>query len=54
MEATGLFTNAKVTGKNAACILSISDHLITNESTSAQQRQTTFDDMIKIALESIL
>ena len=54
MEATGLFTNAKVTGKNAACILSISDHLITKESTSAEQRQTTFDDMIKIALESIL
>jgi len=53
MEATGLFTNAKVTGKNAACILSISDHLITHESTSAEQRQTTFDDMIKIALESI-
>jgi len=54
MEATGLFTNAKATGKNAACILSISDHLITNESTSAEQRETTFDDMIKITLESIL
>ncbi len=53
MEATGLFTNANVLGKNAACILSISDHLITHESTSAEQRQTTFDDMIKIALESI-
>ncbi|MBL0708819.1 MAG: purine-nucleoside phosphorylase [Sulfurimonas sp.] len=54
MEATGLFSNAKATGKNAACILSISDHLITGESTSAKQRQTTFDDMIKVALESIL
>jgi purine-nucleoside phosphorylase len=53
MESTGLFTNAKATGKNAACLLSISDHLITQESTSATQRQTTFDDMIKIALESI-
>ena len=53
MESTGLFTNAKATGKNAACLLSISDHLITQESTSAKQRQTTFDDMIKIALESI-
>ena len=54
MESTGLFTNAKVTGKNAACLLSISDHLITGESTSSGQRQTTFDNMIKIALESIL
>ena len=54
MESTGLFTNAKATGKNAACLLSISDHLITGEQTSAQQRETTFDDMIKIALESIL
>ena len=54
MESTGLFTNAKATGKNAACLLSISDHLITGEQTSAQQRQTTFDDMIKVALESIL
>jgi purine-nucleoside phosphorylase len=54
MESTGLFTNAKATGKNAACILSISDHLITGELTTAQERQTTFDDMIKVALESIL
>lgn len=54
MESTGLFTNAKATGKNAACLLSISDHLITAEETTAQQRQTTFDDMIKVALESIL
>ncbi|MCP4970891.1 MAG: purine-nucleoside phosphorylase [Arcobacter sp.] len=54
MESTGLFTNAKATGKNAACILSISDHLITGELTSAQQRQTTFSDMINIALESVL
>ena len=54
MESTGLFTNAKATGKNAACLLSISDHLITGEETTAKERQTTFDDMIKVALESIL
>ena len=54
MESTGLFTNAKATRKNAACILSISDHLVTGELTTAQERQTTFDDMIKVALESIL
>lgn len=53
MESTGLFVNAKATGKNAACLLSISDHLVTGEATSAQERQTTFDDMIKVALNSI-
>lgn len=53
MESTGLFTNAKATGKKAACILSISDHLITGEATSPQERQTTFDDMIRIALNSL-
>ncbi len=53
MESTGLFTNAKATGKKAACLLSVSDHLVTNEKTTAEQRQTTFDDMIKVALESL-
>ncbi|WP_458701030.1 purine-nucleoside phosphorylase [Sulfurospirillum sp. 1307] len=53
MESTGLFTNAKATGKNAACLLSISDHLITNEQTTSKQRETTFNDMIKVALESL-
>lgn len=54
MESTALFTNAKACGKNAACILSISDHLITGEKTTPQERQTTFSNMIEIALESIL
>lgn len=53
MESTGLFANAKATGKKAACLLSVSDHLITKEETTAEQRQTTFDDMIKVALESL-
>ncbi len=53
MESTGLFTNAKATGKKAACILSISDHLVTGEATSPQERQTAFDDMIRIALNSL-
>ena len=53
MESTGLFVNAKATGKKAACLLSISDHLVTNKATTAEQRQTTFDDMIKVALESL-
>jgi purine-nucleoside phosphorylase len=53
MESTALFTNAKATGKSAACLLSISDHLVTKEETTAKQRETTFSDMIKVALESL-
>ncbi len=53
MESTGLFINAKATGKKAACLLSISDHLVTGEETTAKQRQTTFDDMMKVALEAL-
>jgi len=53
MESTGLFVNAKATGKQAACLLSISDHLLTSEATSAHDRQTTFNDMIQVALESL-
>ena len=54
MEASALFTNARATGKRAACLLSISDHLVTGAATTAQERQTTFDTMIRIALESAL
>jgi len=53
MESTGLFVNAKATGKKAACLLSISDHLVSHEATTAQERQTTFHDMIKVALEAL-
>ena len=54
MEAFALFHNANVLGKKAACILTISDNLVTKESLSSIDRQTGFDEMIKLALESIL
>ena len=54
MESTGLFVNAKALGKKAACILSISDHLVTGLATTAEERQTKFKDMMTIALESII
>ncbi len=53
MESYALFINAKATSKNAACLLSISDHLVTKEVTTAKERETTFNDMIEIALESL-
>lgn len=50
MESFALFHNAKVTGKKAACLLTISDNLSTMEMTTAEQRQKSFTNMMKIAL----
>ena len=51
MEAAGLYLNAARLGKNALAICTISDHLFTGESLSAKERQTTFTQMMEIALE---
>lgn len=50
MESFALFANAKATGKNAACLITISDNLVTGELTTSEERQTAFTNMIKIAL----
>lgn len=52
MESFALFANAKATGKKAACLITISDNLVTHELTTAEERQTAFTNMIKIALET--
>ena len=52
MESFALFHNAKLLGKNAACILTISDNLVTHEETTSSERQTAFTNMIEIALET--
>lgn len=54
MESFALFYNAKVSGKNAACILTISDNLKTKEETTPQERQTAFNDMIELALTTAI
>lgn len=51
MESFALFHNANVTGKEAACLLTISDSFVSNEVTSSEERQTCFTNMMKIALE---
>jgi len=51
MEAFALFHNAKVLGKNAACLLTVSDNLATHEATTSEERQNAFTNMMKIALE---
>lgn len=52
MESFALFHNAKILNKKAACILTISDNLITKEETTALERQNSFNDMMLIALEA--
>lgn len=52
MEAAALYMNAARYGKNALCICTISDHIITGESLSAEDRQTSFRRMMELALET--
>ena len=54
MESFALFYNALKFNKNAACILTISDNLITKKETTSYERQTALNDMIVLALESTL
>lgn len=51
MESAALYMNAARLGKKALGIFTISDHLYTGESLSAKERQESFRDMMKIALE---
>ena len=51
MEAAGLYMNAARAGKKALAICTISDHLLTGEATTAEERQNTFRDMMELALE---
>ena len=50
MEAAGLYMNAAKAGKRALAICTISDHLLTGESLSADDRQTSFTQMMELAL----
>ena len=50
MESFALFANAQVLGKHAACLLTISDSFVAPEITTAEQRQTSFTNMMKVAL----
>ncbi|MBN2604955.1 MAG: purine-nucleoside phosphorylase [Bacilli bacterium] len=50
MESFALFHNAKILNKNAACLLTVSDSLVTAEATSAEERQNAFTRMMDIAL----
>ncbi|MCL2322447.1 MAG: purine-nucleoside phosphorylase [Oscillospiraceae bacterium] len=51
MEAAALYANAAYLNKKALCILTISDSLVSEEVTTSEDREKTFTDMIRIALE---
>lgn len=54
METTALYTLAAKFDRQALSVLTVSDHVITGEETTAEERQTTFNEMIEIALETAL
>jgi purine-nucleoside phosphorylase len=54
METTALYTLAAKHRVNALTILTVSDHLITGEATTAEERQTSFHSMMEVALETAI
>ena len=52
MEAAALYMNAARYGKNALAICTISDHILTGECTTAEERQNSFTQMMELALET--
>ena len=51
MEAAALYMNAARYGKRGLCICTISDHVLTHEETTAEERQNSFTTMMKVALD---
>ena len=54
MEASALYTLAAQFKRRALAVCTVSDHIVTGEHTSAQERQETFADMVGIALDAML
>ena len=54
MEASALYTLAAKHGRRALAICTVSDHVVTGEETTAQERQETFGAMVDIALTAAL
>ncbi|MFZ0370951.1 MULTISPECIES: purine-nucleoside phosphorylase [unclassified Halobacillus] len=54
METTALYTLAAKHGCQALSVLTVSDHILTGEETTSEERQTTFNEMIEVALEAAI
>jgi len=53
MEAAGLYGIAAEEGARAMCVLTVSDHLVSAEETTSDERERTFGDMVTLALEGL-
>ena len=53
MESFGLFATAKALNKKAACLLTVSDNLVTHVETTHEEREKRLIDMVKISLEAL-
>ncbi|AKS66569.1 purine nucleoside phosphorylase [Staphylococcus schleiferi] len=51
MESAGLYLNATKAGKKALGVFTVSDHLLRDEATTAEERQNSFTQMMEVALE---
>jgi purine-nucleoside phosphorylase len=54
MECAALYMNASFLNKKALSILTISDHIFKDMSATPEERQTSFTDMMKLALETVI
>ena len=54
MEAAALYMNAAYSGKRALAICTVSDHLLTGEATTAEERQNSFTEMMEVALNTAI
>lgn len=54
MEAAGLYGIAAAEGVRALAILTVSDHIVTQEETTSDEREKTFGDMVTLALDTLI
>lgn len=54
MEAAALYMNAAYHGVNALAMMTISDHFVTGEKATAEERQTDFTHMMELALDAAI
>jgi purine-nucleoside phosphorylase len=54
MEASALYTLAAEHGARALTVCTVSDHIVTGEETTAEERERTFGEMVQVALDAVL
>lgn len=54
MEAAGLYGIAHEEGVRALAIMTVSDHIVSQLETTSEERERTFDDMVRVSLEALL